>query len=220
VWRDRIPVDQKAASFKTLAAFDQLLSIVNFGGARRLGFPHFSSENTYPLGKLISLLPANVLEQPLLAILQTDNNPTVLQFAAWCIGILNHPAGSDVRAEIARLRKFIQVRRNKIGEFWPLVDRQILYTEAQLGGMAAQYEFIRKLREDDVSDFEVTYNLRYYSHNQGLMEYRFVRRLEEGARTDQGTIEIVRLIYQKTRVRLAYYGDRPSPLLPKLWTGK
>jgi hypothetical protein len=201
-WRQRIPTGKSRITAKTLWAFDQLLSIVGYCQQGDLKFPAaFSSDSTYPIGKLVGLLPASLLTEPLLAILASDNDYNVLQHAAWCIGIINHPSGSNVWCEVREQREWLrksQKRKSEIGENWALVDRQLLYAGVQLGDAEVSYEYIERFKKDGVGQFEAVYNHLYYGGDQDLIKDRFERRLDEGGlRTDQNVFELLPLHLQQ-----------------------
>jgi hypothetical protein len=185
---------------------------------RDLELPPFLSNNTYPVGNLLGLLPYNLLLDPLLNILERENDYNALQYAAYCIGLLNIPRASEIWREVRDRRLRLHRRKSKIGRRWPLADRQLLYSEAQLGSDRARLEHDRKLRTEDVKQFEAAYNYVYYQGNRKLMEYRFERRIDEGLRADQNVREILLRIYDETRRWLNRNGNRDLKVLPHLWS--
>ncbi len=134
--------------------------------------------------------------EPLRAILAQHNDPDVLRHAAYNLGSLNIPWNDHIWKDMRKLRQKVFERRAAIGEKqWPLVDRQLLYTEAQLGGSEANAQFIRALRDNDALYFELAYNFIYYSGNRQLIQRQIEHRLGERRRTDRFVDNILQTGY-------------------------
>jgi hypothetical protein len=202
-------------------AYDKVLAIVGYNGPGDLKFPSFSASYAYPIGNLISLFPTSLLDEPLFRILREDNDYKVLQYAAWCAGILNYPVRSEYWRYFQELRLTLPRRATKISKRWlPIVDRQFLFTEAQLGGDEAQSNFLRNLSRSEVGEFEAAYNLAYYEGKRDLIQYRFERRLDEGSMTDNHMRPILSGIYNHMYTRLSAEPKGTLTLRPELWPMK
>lgn len=216
-WCERIPAHRRWAVAQTLWGYDRILAIAGYQRPGDLHFRRFSASRTYPIGNLVSLFPSSLFLEPLSRMLTQDNDRRVLQFAAWCTGIMNHPVHSEYGRDINKLRLALPSRAEKIGEGWPLVDRQLLYTEVQLGGDEARSEFLRKLSIGGVGEFEAAYNLAYYEGDRDLIRYRFERRLHEGFKTDRNVSQIISGIYHHIHTRMGTEMKGALALRPKLW---
>jgi hypothetical protein len=212
-WRIRIPTDRQEAAAKILWAYDQLLAILGYRRPGDLRFPPFRASFTYPLGKLISLLPYSLIIGPLERILSRENNCCVLQYAAYCAGILNYPVNSDYWRLLHKLGSHLQRRTN--GKQWLLAKRQLKWAEAQTGSEEAHSDFIRKLSSAEGGFSEAAYNLDYYEGNPLLVQYRFEQRLEEGFKTDEYMRPILLGIYD--HIRMAVETNRALNLRPEQW---
>ena len=194
-WSDRIPPNRKSAVHQSLWAFDKLLCLLTYEKPGDVALPSFASKHTYPIGRLVNLLPWNAVADSLLRVLKRDNDPQVLLHVAWCFGILNYPVRSEPWEPIREMRHTLHKRKATVGVMWPVVDRQLLYTEAQLGSAQAHEQFLRMLSRSEGASFDAAYNYAYYDGNALLIQDRFERRLEEGVRTDLNIRAMLAVIY-------------------------
>ncbi len=219
-WRDRIPRDRKKFTKETLWAFDKLQSLFGYQQSGDLWVPEFRARNTYPISRLINLLPEKAFIEPLRRVLEQDTDLNALLYASWCLGNLNlnRPATDELWREVRTLRiESLRSRTDRIGEKWTLVDRQLRYTEAQLGSGEGQQEFERKLTDDTVGQFEAAYNFAYYSGDRHLIRDRFERRLDEGYRTDMNVRTILALDYNHLQKFLKVDDRAWRTLRPQSW---
>ncbi len=216
-WLEQIAADREPNIARTLRALNHLFSLLSYEKSGLLRLPPFASIYTFPLGRLVSLLPPDIAVEPLRAILNQHNDPDVLRHAAYNLGSLNIPLNDHIWKDMHKLRQKVFARRAAIGEKqWPLVDRQLLYTEAQLGGGEANAQFIRALRDNDALHFELAYNFMYYGGNRQLIQRQIEHRLGERRRTDRFVDNILQTGYNhfwKHRDNWEIF----SKLDPKLW---
>jgi hypothetical protein len=199
-WRGRTPISRQELVAQTLWGFEKACSIISYRGPGDLALPNFCARYAYPIGKFIALLPPYLLVEPLFRILTTDTDPAVLQYAAYSIGQINYPHYSEPLHELRKLRTGLTNRAKLIGDRWQLAQRQILYTEVQLGNESAELEFLRKLTDSAVGHFEAAYNFgEYYGGDKALVKFRFEQRLDEKPRTDINTRRILLKIYDHIR---------------------
>lgn len=216
-WLERLGADREPDAAQTLRALNDLFSLLSYEKSGLLRLPPFASIYTFPLGRLIRLLPPDVVVEPLCAILAQHNDPDALCHAAYHLGTLNIPWNDHNWKEMHKLRQKAFERRDAIGEKqWPLVDRQLLFTETQLGGGPANARYIRALEDNDALYFELTYIFRYYSGNHQLILRQVEQRLGERRRTDHFVNNVLQTIYNRC------WQDRDSleifsKLDPKLW---
>jgi hypothetical protein len=198
-WRDRIPIDRQVAMAQTLWALNQLLSMISYRDHSDIQFPSFSAIHAYPLGRVVNLVSPAVLVDPLSRILELDLRPQVLQYAAYCLGILPLRSSAKPWERTRELHSALRQRKTQIGKRWRLADRQLLYCQAQQGGEQAHAEFLSKLGDPEVGRFEAEYNTAYYGGDHNLIRDRFERRLDEGVRTDDNVRAILLQIYDYIR---------------------
>jgi hypothetical protein len=208
-WLDSIAADREPAIAQTLRALRHLFSILSYDGSGLLRLPPFASTYTFPLGKLVSLLPPDIV-----------NDPDALRHAAYNLGSLNIPWSDQNWRDMHRLREKVFARREAIGEKeWPLVERQLLYTEAQLGGGEANAQFIKALQDNDAMYFELAYNFRYYSGNRQLIRRQIEHRFGERRRTDLFVTNILQTGYNQFWKNWDHL-ETFRKLDPKLWPAR
>lgn len=217
-WRQTIAGEKTAGVGRSLWAFETILSILEYGAPDDLKMPAFSVSHTYPLARFAKLLPADRLLEPLGRVLADDNRPEVLQYAAYCVGSLGFSAFSSPWEEVRELRLAIRKRAAKIGAGWSYVDRQLLFTEAKLGGERAQEEYLQRLASPAVAEFEVAYHLSYYEQNREAIRKRYERRLDANFKEDSNVRAILALCYNHLQKHRALKSTESPELRPELWT--
>ena len=208
-WRKRVASDERVAVDNTLWAWDLIQSWTLPQRVPGPKFPLLRSRQTYPLGALVGLLPSDVLLEPLIQFVKVARDHKALQYAAWCLGALRAPESAELWKVAREARSVVLGRRDAIGKGWQLVDRQLLYTEAQLGGEEAEELYVKRLFCPKVAAFEAAYNWSYYDGDADVIRHRFEQRLDECRRSDAHVRKILTGIYRAIRPCIS--GEVPSP---------
>lgn len=216
-WANAVDDTRKNQSAKVLWAFDKVLSITSYKNEGDVILPSFTSEYTYPIGRLVNIVPPEFLLESLEKILTRDRNFQVLLHASYYLGLLNYPRSTKVWSRVRAIRQSFQNRGTTVGPMNPAVQRQLLYTEAQTGCEEAKDKFISALKNPGAAQFDAAFNYHYYGGNAATIKTRFERKLDQSFGHSQFVREIVSLIYQRLSTALR---DEPSTLtrlIPSLW---
>ena len=216
-WAERIGA-RCASTLATLKAFRQLVAVMCYERAGDVRFPQFAASHAYPFGALVQLLPASVAAQQLVKILLTDEEPNTLLFAAYALGLVGLDHQPTVISGLVReTRVRLRTRTDSLGPLWPLADRQLLYTEAQLGSEEARDRFLTALRVQGAIGFEVPFNYCYYGGDLKLIKYRYERRLDDNPPTDRATKDVILATYEGLRTALKAQLPTIAVIKPELW---
>jgi hypothetical protein len=200
-WAAKVRREDRAGVGNALLGFDTAVSLLITPDLARRPPAAFRAANTYPFGRILNLLPLDDVLGSLERLLMQENDATALQYGSYALGIINYPRRSvETVLRIAQAaRERLAKRKAQIGRKWRVADRQLLYTQAQLGSEEARQEFLRALGDADRLAFEAAYNWAYYAGNMGLIRHRFEDRLDVGVPSDEHVRDILVRIYDGIR---------------------
>ena len=179
----------------------------------------FTYHSTYPLAQLARQLPSEQLAKAAKRILtETDDHERILHgahlFGTMYVGSADRNAALN---ELHSYHEFLRSRRGKI-KAWPMIERQILYTESQLGDSAAKSMFLKAQRTPDGKAFDIAFNYRYYDGDMSRIRERFEKWLREDRRpSDAFVSDLLENIYVDLRQAIEQNSPVLKILTPERW---
>ncbi len=183
-------------------------------GGRLPRFRQFTAGSTYPLSRLARQLPRCRMIGPIDVMLTGAHDPERVLHGAHLFGGLfaGTSMAESATSHLKSIHAHLGSRRGDI-DGWPMIERQLLYTEAQLGDEEAKAVFQRKLGTPEGTAFDVAYNFRYYGGDLQLMKLRFEDQLLEECRpSDAFVTDVLTIIYKQVLCAV----EQESPVLRNL----
>jgi len=188
----------------------------------------FTARSMYPLSRLARQLPPEKLVEPAKPLrrllTETDDHGRIdyerILHGAHLWGSLYSPTEQRdaALAEFHSIHHYLHALRHEITA-WPMVSRQLLYTEVQLGDEAARVQFLKALATSDGAAFDIAYNFRYYnSGDLALMERRFKKQLpEERLPGDAFVEDVLKKLYPLLLDAINAHSSTLRDLRPERW---